>query len=207
MGDIGEDIKEVLSEVGTPITIYKLSGATVTGEYIDAENYYKHSTDFIRQNVWTCDTQYDSQIEDGDILDMAGTYVLVMNYKPTKFEQDVVIGNAFLVETNCVGKFARKSVSRDAITMEETVTWTDTNTGVRAVQTEHIRNPSFELSGDVEQSAIRELLYIQKLDDIRIGDRWYPDEEVLTEYYRVINISSRIYAGLYRLNLEADTRI
>ena len=207
MAGIGEDIKDVLAELGTPITIYKLDGSIITGEYIDAENYYKHSTDFIRQNVWTCDLSYDSQIADGDIIDMDGRWVVVMNVKDTKFEQEKVINNAFLVETNCLGKFTRQVTTRDTDTLEQTTVWEDVQIDVRGVQVEHIRNPSYEMTEEMKEAAVRELLYVQKFDDIRVGDRWYPDQTDTTEFYKIVNKSSRVYAGLYRLNLEQDTRM
>lgn len=209
MTGIGSDIEDVLGELGTEFTIYRLSGESlseIASEYMDFENYYKHSTDFVRQNVYTCDLAYNTQVLDGDILDMDGIWVMVMNCKATKFEQEIVIKNAYLVETNCLGKFARKTTTRDSETMEEDVTWTDVYTDVRGTQIEHIRNPMYELTNEMQESSVREILYIPKYDDVQIGDRWYPDQDDTTEYYKIVNKITRTYAGLFKLNLAADTR-
>lgn len=204
MAGIGEDIKEVLGELGTPFTIYKPDGSVITGEYLDFEHYFEQSTEFIRQNVYAADLTFDTQVAFGDVLDIDGLWVIVMNLKPTKFEQELVIKNCFLIETNCLGHFSRRSET--LVNMEPDVTWTPTVQNVRALQLDDYRSPISSLGENNELPTVQEILYVSKYDNIRIGDRWFPDSGNTDEYYRIANFSDRVYQNLLRINLVKDTR-
>lgn len=201
---IGEDIKTVLQELGTPITITKPNGTVVTGEFIDYDMYFEQSTEFIRQNCYSGDFSFDTQADFGDILNVDGIYMMVMNAKDTKFEQASVITNCFMIETNCLGKFQRKSITRQ--NMEPVVLWTNTVVNVRALQIDGGRTSMAELTEEVDILAERQTLYLPQYANIRIGDRWFPDQTNPNEYYRVATMISRVFKNCYKIALTQDTR-
>jgi hypothetical protein len=204
MAGIGDDIKTVLAELGSPITIYKPNGTIVTGEFIDYDTYYDQSTEFIRQNCYAGDFSYDTQTDFGDIILVSGVYLLVLNRKPTYFEQEPVIDNCFMVETNCYGHFARQVSTR--VNMEKHVTWPTTVSNIRGLQIENFRDPLTELAPSMKVASAGDDLYIPKIANIKVGDRWYPDSTVTTDYFKVANIITRSFKNCFKIKLDADTR-
>ena len=204
MAGIGDDIKSVLQELGTPVTIHKPDGSIITGEYVDYDMYFEQSTEFIRQNCYNADYQYDTQADFGDVLDMAGIMVMIMNTKPTRFEDEVVINNGFMIEMNCVGKFARRSQTR--VNMEPVVSWVDTVATAYGLQLDGGRTSQHELTEEMVTLAQRQTLYCPQYSNIRIGDRWYPDKNNSDEYYRIATMTRRAFKNSYRISLTQDNR-
>lgn len=204
MAGIGADIKDVLAELGTPITIYKPDGTEITGEFIDYENYFEQSTEFIRQNVYSADLSFDTQTGFGDLLFIDGLWCLVMNLKGTKFEQEMVIQNCFLVETNVLGQFQRRTSTRE--NMEKVTQWPVVRDNVRGLQLEDVRRPVQKVTEELNVPLINDILYMSRYMDIQVGDRWVPEIANQDEYYTVTNIIDRVYQGMFRVNLGADTR-
>lgn len=204
MAGIGEDINSVLSELGSPITIYKIDGSVITGEFIDYDFYYDQSTEFIRQNCYAGDFFYNTQADFGDVVLVNGLYLLVLNRKATMFEQESVINNCFMVETNCYGYFSRQSSVR--VNMEKTVTWTKTVENVYGLQVESIRDPTNILTPEINTPMVSEDLYVPNKGIILVGDRWYPRTSVSTEYFKVANIATRTFKNCLKIKLEPDTR-
>jgi len=201
---IGEDIKSVLQELATPITIYKPNGTVITGEFIDYDMYYEHSTEFIRQNAYSGDFQFDTQATFGDVIEMNGIFCLLLNRKDTLFEQEVVIANAFLVQTNCLGKFSRKSEVR--VNMEKTGIWVAIHDNVRGLQLDSARRPDLEVNNKLYVENPEPYLYTSQYADVRVGDRWYPDRTDPTECFRIVNINKRSFEKCLRLALTIDNR-
>lgn len=204
MAGIGEDINSVLSELGSPITIYKINGTVVTGEYIDYDFYFDQSTEFIRQNCYSGDFFYDTQADFGDVILVNSLYLLVLNKKATMFEQESVINNCFMVEMNCFGYFARKSETR--VNMERVVAWIPTVESVYGLQVENTRDPTSVLAPEISTPMVAEDLYIPNRGNILVGDRWYPNTSITTDYYKVANIATRTFKNCLKIKLEPDTR-
>jgi hypothetical protein len=201
---IGDDIKTVLQELGTPITIHKPDGTVIPGEFIDYDMYFEQSTEFIRQNCYSGDFAFDTQADFGDVLDVDGIFMMVMNAKATKFEQESVITNCFLIEMNCLGKFQRQTETR--VNMERQVTWVDTVINARGLQIDGSKTSFAELTEEVDVLAERDTLYLPQYANIRIGDRWLPDQTNPNEYYRVATMVSRAYKNCYKIALTQDNR-
>ncbi len=202
---LGDDIKSVLQELGTPITVYKLGQSPITGEYVDPESYPEHSTEFIRQNCFTGDFQYDSVVEEGDLLSFDNKWFLMLNVKRTLFEGNNVINSTFFVECNVNGAFAKENELRDPTTKKLKSVWfvTEKNS-VRALMV----NKSLQIedfSGS-ENVVTKLTLFCQNYTNIFVGDRWYPDVNNTKEYYRISKIDKHRYENIFVCDLIEDSR-
>ena len=202
---IGEDIKSVIQELGTPITILQRDGSTVTGEYIDYDNYYEQSTEFIRQFCYSGDFQYDSVAIPGDIIQFSTQNLMLMNKKHTRFENDVVDSSCFLIECNNFGKFLRSVNTRNVTTKKLTAAWStivkDSLYGLlisRKAENEEIGG----LSNIIEKYT----LFVPAGTTILPGDRWFPSRTVLTEYYEVLTVDTYRFDGILTIGLIEDSR-
>lgn len=205
MAGIGEDISEVLAELGTPMTIIRRSGSNITGEYFDFEAYHEHSTDFIRQNCFSGTFAHNSAVVSGDIIFAYSVYYLILNIKATLFEQERVVLDSFFVECNTIGKFARWNPGTRNSKEEKVGSWDDVATDVHGLELEETGNQDV-----VAESAIlsnsTDVLYTTEIPELRIGDRWYPDLDDLSEFYNVAKIRKRRYKGCYKITLTEDSR-
>lgn len=205
---IGPDIKEVFEELGMPVTLYKVDGSTVTGEFIDYDDtFHKATTELQRQFALTVSFAYDSQAVAGDIVQLVGfdTYYIVISLKPSYFEATVVILEGYLLKCNVLGRFARQTETRNGYDLS--VTWPTVQDLVYGVQFERGSNSDAESVLDIMEIPVgTKVLYVPNYSTIRVGDRWYPDNEDDSEYYRVNTIHTRRFSGCKLVYLTEDTR-
>jgi len=204
MAGIGEDIKEVLQELTTPFVISKLTGSPISGEFLDYEMYFDQSTEFIRQFCYSGTFQYDTQIEQGDLITFDSKNFLMMNVKKTLFENEVVDYSNFFILCNSLGKFSRGVEARSATTKEIGITWTNVQDNVNGCMLS--RAVSEENIGAMQTIDDKFALYTQGYTTIRPGDRYYPDRTVATEYYQVISVDKYRFTGLLSISLSEDSR-
>lgn len=205
MAGIGDDILETLEELGSPITIIKVDGTEFT-EFAMFESFYKDSVDSNRQFGYTGTHPYNSDMAAGDLILYMDKYLLVLNSKPTIFEQEVVEIKTYLVECNCDGRFTRFTELRDPDTLKLTKTWVNLfpEASIHALQFE--KEPFVENFEGVSQlSFSSQKLYTQAMD-VKVGDRWCPNDDDLTEHYKVMQVFSRKFSGCNYYILEYDTR-
>lgn len=205
---IGPDIKEVFIELGMPITIYKVDGTTVTGEYVDYDDtFHKATTELQRQFALTVSLPYDSQAAAGDVFQLVGRdeRYIVISLKPQYFENEYVTHEAYLLQCNVLGRLSRLSEGR--VNYDAIETWVTMYDNIYGVQFERGSNTNAEEIVDLMEVPIgTKILYIQNYSDVRVGDRWYPDNTDLTERYRIDTIHTRRFAGCKHCFLAEDTR-
>lgn len=204
MVGIGDDLKEVLQDIGTPFTIYPLVGTAITGEYLDYETYFDSSTEFRRQFCFSGDFHYDSAVEEGDIISFDSKYFLVINVKKSMFENIAVDHSNFFIQCNTLGKITRSTEVRNPTTYKTAITWPSIHEDVRAVQTEF--TPSSEEEKGMDIVINRYTLYCQAFTDIYVGDRWYPSQDVSTEFYKIVSITTYKFPGILVCELEKEAR-
>jgi len=197
---IGDDISEVLEELGASVEVTPVTGPIVTGEFIIAKNYPEQSTEFIRQNCWSGTIAYDSVITEGFILSFSGIKTIVMNVKPDVFEDSTIIKNIFMVETNVEGRFGNIVKQRDPITKELTETL-DFVISTIGLQIEDTRLPFTDITPMQREPASSDVLYIPNRD-ISVGQVWTPSLTEQTERYEVVNFSYRIYKNMMKVSLR-----
>lgn len=204
-GGIGDDIKDVLQELGTPISILKLDGSIISGEYIDYEHYYEKVTEFRRQFCYSGDFQFDSAVKQGDVISFDDKSFLMMNVKRDLFEGEAVITSNYFIECNVTdGVFKRNMETRDPVTRRLSSGWTNLHENCNAVMVEkEVRiHPEQVMNFSLHHFT----LYTMAYPDIVVGDRWFPDAANTSEYYKVMSISKFKFAGLLTIDLQEDAR-
>jgi hypothetical protein len=201
---IGPDIKEVLQELGSPLTIYKVDGTTITGEYLDYESYYDSSTEFRRQFCYSGDFQYDSAVAEGDIISFDSKFFLMLTIRKEMFENSTVDYQNFFVECNSIGRLSKQVKTRDPASYSEDIVWTASHDSIHALHFEN--SPSFEEETGMDFVNNQLTVYIQNYTDVIIGDRWYPDVTDLTVYYRIAAVLQNTYRNIHVCKLEDDSR-
>ncbi len=208
MAGIGEDIKDVLAELGTPFIIYKSNGTMISGEYLDYEHYYEQSTEFIRQFCYSGDFSYDSKVENGDLLFFDDKYFLVLNVKKTLFESEAVDFSNFFIVCNCTNGIFKKEINtRDAGTKKATTSWVNVPiTGnIKGLQVEGAIANQTEIPR-MEMPRTVHTLFCQNIGDIRPGYRWYPNKDDSTEYFKVTGINKYRYTNCFVIHIEQEER-
>jgi len=204
MAGIGEDIKDVLQELGTPFVITKLNGSVINGESLDYEMYFEQSTEFIRQFAYSGDFQYDSQVEGGDLIQFDNKNFLMMNVKKTLFEDEPVDYSNFFIECNSLGKICKQVSVRDPDTKKKTIVWETVFDTVHGCMVTNAANT--ESLGSIDTINDKFTLFTQGFKGVISGFRYYPDLEDLTEYYQILSIDKYRFAGMLTMRLFEDSR-
>jgi hypothetical protein len=209
MAGIGDDIKDVLQELGTPFKIHKVDGTVIVGEYLDYGHFYDSSTEFIRQFVYSGDFQYDSKVDYGDIISFDGKFFLVTNVRATLFENSTVDHSNFFVWCNKIGWFGKETKVRDPQTMENTILWQAVHSDVPAVMVEKDR--SFDRQETVGQTVMdmaldKFTLYCQGFPDVHAGMRWYPSMSDPGDHYKIVAVSRHRFPNCLTIRLEEESR-
>jgi len=206
MPGIGEDIKEVLEELGTTITITRPDGTTFI-EKGDLVDYPTSSTEFIRQFFSTLTLVYDTRVIAGDIFKAVNKYYLVINSTPSSFEDELVDFTVSVYRCNVHGRIKRLTETRDPVTKLTIPVWSEVGNAVRALQHESRLGNELVLEENlVGLSMFQHSLYLPSYMDIQIGDRWYPMESSDTEYYRIYGIDKKRLESVFVCGLKEDTR-
>jgi len=206
MAGIGDDIREVLEELGTAATVYRLGGS-VFSEKLDIETYPDSSTEFIRQFFATATTTFDSNIIAGDTVLVNGIYYLATNIQSSSFEDAVVDNTVALYRCNCNGTLRRLTIVRDE-NYVEVPTWTPLYTQVKTLQCEDRFGNEMILENDVMAFVAQKLsLYIPAGYPVKIDDRWQPNYLDHTEYYRITTIDKRRLSNVLICGLKEDSRV
>lgn len=202
---IGADIKEILKELGTSVTINRYDGTTVTGEYVDHDNYPEHSTEFIRQFFITATFAHDTVINSGDYLEfiVSGKFYLVTSKSPQLFENAVnsFIGACYLCNTT--GTIQRYSEGARDAQYRLSPSWSNISANVRGLMVDNPYENEINEEHNFEFLETHNFLYISGNYDIQKGDRFYISS---TEYYKVDYIESKRLSNVHIVFLGVDTR-
>lgn len=228
MAGIGDDIRDVLQELGTPFVLYKKGtdvvlkntpqGATanlyltaglqsleITGECLDYDFYVDQSTEFIRQFCYVGDFQYDSQVRNGDVINFGGKFFLIMNVRQTLFEKLVVDYSNFFIECNTFGKFSSLTTVRGS-NYKSTPIWTVIHDSVHGVQVERVGSDLNLTEKNMDISMNRFTLYTQDFPDVKVGDRWYPSVNDDSLYFKIIEVNAHRFPNMLVCKIEAEAR-
>ena len=206
MSDIGISIKEVLADLTTPCTVIDINGNEYTDEYLDHEMYYEQSTEFIRQFCFSGTHSYDSKVDYGALLVFHGDNYLVLNVKNSEFKGEIIDKSTFFITCNIDnGLFSEYTKTRDS-KLDITEDWIPRVSGIVGLQTDSMTTRSEITEGVVSLSNSNDVLYIPKNILIKIGYRFYPDTNDLTEYYVVESIQKRKFKNCFVIKLGSDAR-
>jgi len=170
---ISDDIKDVLEEVGTALTIHRPGELPVTGWYVDPESYPDQSTLFIRMFLKSGSVAATCPIANGDIAEFNGTKYLVTNHVPTMFENDVVENILIFYRCNVLVTVEtyNDSPGYDA-NYDKLPEWTSLGTDVPVCMVEKQLIPLPETVEDIYLTgSVTNLLYISAYYALKRGDR------------------------------------
>lgn len=206
MAGIGDDIKDVIDELGTTIAIYKYNG-TVYNEKADFTNYPTNSSEFIRNFFSSLDLVYDTQLVSGDIIGLGGAYFLATYIFPEIFEDSLVDNQAALYRCNVYGSLKRLTIVRNPSTLIDEHTWGVIKSPIRALQYEEKTGNDLALEQNVQGLIIdKHALFLPIWVSAQIDDRWYPNYSSTSEYYRISDIENRRLDNISICTLEEDSR-
>jgi hypothetical protein len=170
---IGPDIKEVLQEVGTKVTILPAAVGD-TGEYVQVILNKQVTKPFIREFFVEAVLAYDTSIDAGDRLSMTdGMIYLVMNKTPVTLEDEIYQYSSVFYKTNTIGRILRPSVSTRDARYRQGPGWTIFKTGCYALMTEYLYGNELEVDEEIANLGLkREELYISASDLISQDDRF-----------------------------------
>lgn len=204
---IDQDLLDVLQEVGTPVTIYKPDGTTITGEYVDFTTHTEHTTPLIRGFFVDFTLQYPTQIEIGDVL-MYGdsTEVLILAKEAERFEGNVVDYLASGYKVTSSGRF--QHYVEDAgydVDYRKIRNWQDLYTGVKGCMMDRLfRSNVVGIGNDSAEVELDRLhLYVSDYYDVKMGMRWVTDAG---EIFKVDQIEPYRFPGVNLVFLSEETR-
>lgn len=206
MGGVGQDIKEVLRDVGVKIRIIRSTG-NLTGEYLKYTINAQVTKPFIREFFLDAIMSFDTDAISGDIIEVIPTssrYIL-MNRTPYTLENEVIQYNSVLYKTNVKIDVERPVEIRSDQTYLTRTTWEKVKSNVDALLTSPLFGVTLEteelvglLGIDKGEMYVPTSYGIQRLDRIRItGTR---------EYYRVEAVKPRRFEDIDVLDVGEDTR-
>lgn len=208
MAGIGDDIKEVLNELGTTSYISRVSGS-VFEEKIDVESFPTHSSEFIRQFFYVVTLSFDTSAINGDSVEFKGLHFILTNIVESYFEDLVVDNIGALYKCNVLGVMKRSTSAVDSnYVKKKTFATVVTNPdSIYALQYENKfgMEPLF-----VEDSQLllkeKHILILPLGLDVKVGDRWFPDYTDTTKFYKVNSIETHRLSDCPICTLSEDTR-
>ena len=209
MDSIGNDVKEVLIELGTKFEVYS-SGITsdpyVIG-YLDYEGYPDQSTLFTRMFSLIATIAYDTTAEVGSIIRNVrqNTHHLVSNKVATLFEDEVIEHQLYLFLCNFVGSFSHFSDSPEYDEEYNRIEpWEPYLIDVRGCLVDATMITNVDIS---EQGfAVRDhkyICYVSDVFEVELADRL---ALATGQVFQINAISRYIIPGLKCLGLSEDKR-
>ncbi len=208
VNDIGEDILEVLEELGSSINIYKYSTGESVEEYVDTTVDINHVYPWTSHYVMKADFGYNTVAEPGDLITfgVAAYYLLVALVKE-RFENACISKEGVIYLCNTFVQVQRRSESRDS-NYDLTVTWPIVYSGEYGLFTGDVEPREYKEERYGTFIIQKDRLYISDSLDIQSGDRiWLkPTMDVSGEAREVKNIERQMYPGIKICLLGEDTR-
>jgi len=208
MAGIGDDIKEVLNELGTTSIISRSNGSTFE-EKVDVESFPTHSSEFIRQFFYVITLPFDTSAINGDAIAFKGLHFILTNIVESYFEDLVVDNAAALYKCNVQGVMKRSTTVVDSnyVKRKSFETVVGNPDSVRALQYENKFGMEPLFAEDM-QNLLKEkhILVLPKGLDIKPADRWFPDYTDLTHFYQINSIETNRLSDCPICTLAEDTR-
>jgi len=199
---LADDYKEVITEIGEPATILRVTG-NVSGQMIHTKVNAQITKPFIREFFMEADLPSDSLIVAGDVFRLADNRVfLVMNKTPKTFEAETYRHTAVLYKCNAAGALFRPFQRKVAHKAE--IIWARIVDPCYALITESFYGHELEDKdpvGPVSKLAMD--CYVSHSSGVQKGDRYFISA---TEYFQVESIMTRRYDSVDIALLGEDTR-
>lgn len=209
MAGIGIDIKDVLDELGTSLTIYKWPGPTTISEKIDHEFYPAHSSEFLREFFSTITLSYNTAVVPGDVIEAMGIFFICTANFPSYFEDSIVDWTATFYRCNCFGELQRYNQDGgwDA-DYKKIRNWLPVESeSIHALQYENKFDQKQFIEEDIIALAVEgNLLFLPSYVSPKKGDRWVTNTSDSSIYYRIASIDTLRMDNISICSLKDDER-
>jgi len=213
ISEIGEDLLEVLEELGSKISIYKYSTGQTFEEFVDTSFEVNHVYPWTSHYMMKCDFGYNTKADAGDLItfidDMQHpTKYLIVALAKERFEQSVIAKEGVIYMCDSIAHIQRRTEIRNASTnYEPIVSWPTVYSGEYCFITGLLdNNKEFERKFG-EFSVDRNQLFISTFIDIREGDRCTVNSDNYSgEVYQVISVEKDYLPGISICNINEDNR-
>jgi len=199
---LASDIKEIIAEIGTSVTIIRPTG-NITGEYLYGKINKQVTKPFIREFFMEAWMASDTAMVSGDTIQTSdGRIFIIMNKTPSMFEDIVYRYDSVVYKCNVVATVQRPVETTENYTV--TTSFSTITEDVNMLITESLYGN--ELDTDEELASIglsSEDCYVSSSVGIEYLDRIWISE---TEYYQVEVIKKRRFDGVDLIILGEDTR-
>lgn len=204
MGDIGEDIKEALNEVGRDFTIERTTefGGVISGEFLLLEKDYYASISNLRLIAYMF---YDTVAQSGDLIKMDNFRFIVSSIKPNEEEHEIYLNEVELFECNVIGSVQRHTTSTpyyDPQTYRTSPNFQSVYTGVYGSLIENINAGTLKEAQIYILSEGQKLLFLPKYYTINENDRFV----TASKTYNIIGAEDRINTDMVLCHIEEDVR-
>lgn len=202
MTTLADDIKEVIIEIGTSITILRESG-NVLGEYIYGKINKQVTKPFIREFFMEAWLPTDSEVVAGDVIELSdGRKFIVMNKTPSMFEDATYRYDSVIYKSNVTAKLQRPTETRENYTI--TTTFSTIKETVYALVTESLYGNELDIDEELAAMGVMsEDCYVPSSVGVEYLDRFWISE---TEYYQVEVVKKRRFENVDLIILGEDTR-
>ncbi len=202
---IADDIKEVLAEVGTSLTLHNPDGSTVTNLHVDPSAYPDQSTLFVRMFQQLGSLAADTPVGNGSIVEYGGIFYIVTNFVPTMFENAVVENIVVFYRCNTtVDIFTHNDAPGYDASYNKLPEWTPTATTLRACFVEKRLLESPEIEASVYSTGnVTNVLYIPAVNPVKRGDRITTPDGV---NYKIEHVSRYELDGVQVCGVGEDNR-
>jgi len=203
---IGPDIKEVLAEVGSAITIIR-DGGNITGEYTMYASNAQVTKPFIREFFLEGVLSYDTAAVIGDVIEFntSGDKFLLINKSPAILENETYKYDSVFYKTNIVADILRPTSStRPVQTYHSATVWEYVKRQVNILITTPLYGHELDIDEPIGQMSLEvHEMYIPTSVGIRVQDQVRVSHQ---EFYKVDSIKPRRYDGIDVVELSEDTR-
>ena len=206
---IGEDIEEVLEEVGIAYTILRDAG-NVSGEYTMVKTTSQATKPITLEHFRRGKLSYNTDAITGDVIefDVPGERFMVMNKLPVMLENEIFRHDCIFYKCNVVsGELIRPSGESDdwpEDTYHKEQCWETICDDCDAMQVAALYGNDLETDQELALLSLRkDELYIPHSVGIRAMDRFQPSSG---EFYMVSSVETRRFPGVDVAILEEDHR-
>lgn len=203
---VGDDIKDVLVEIGTSFRVLRPNSGELDAEYLDYEMNRQVTKPFIREYFLEAVFPHDTITVGGDVIQFVtdGRVFIVMN---TTFENlfDLPIGKeAVLYKCNVSGELLRPSGEVFDTNYRRSTDWTLVTGNCFALLTEKMFGTDLVQDEELAQIGVEaQVLYIPSNVGAQPLDRY---QAASGEYYKIEEIEIRKFDGVDVCHIAEDTR-
>ena len=204
MPGIGDDIKQVLWDLGKHVDIYKHNTSNPSGEYVDTEQNISETQVFESFHMLPVTAAYDSNMAAGDRLDFfnLNESFLIADISDQLFQSETYAKEGVLYKCNAKVDCSRKSGETRNSDYDLVPNWEPVFSGELGLFTGRLSDHNVVEERYGRFSTSSKILYLSKDLDVEQEDRCW----VNGEKFQIQRVESDRIPGLYICGVSEDTR-